>query len=127
MVKMSNINPRIVEGLYCEALVLSDEVRATTGEYFDEMDPVGMFARDCVEEAEGQDVPARDMFLAYKRWAEASAKRVRSETYFGTVMRKKGFIKRDMRIERRSRIAYVNVRLVNVPEPTPFPSVSMSP
>lgn len=24
----SNINPRIVEGLYCEALVLSDEVRA---------------------------------------------------------------------------------------------------
>ena len=24
----SNINPRIVEGLYCEALILSDEVRA---------------------------------------------------------------------------------------------------
>ena len=24
----SNINPRIIEGLYCEALVLSDEVRA---------------------------------------------------------------------------------------------------
>lgn len=28
MAKMSNINPRIVEGLYCEALILSDEVRA---------------------------------------------------------------------------------------------------
>ena len=24
----SSINPRIIEGLYCEALVLSDEVRA---------------------------------------------------------------------------------------------------
>ena len=28
MTHTSNINPRIVEGLYCEALVLSDEVRA---------------------------------------------------------------------------------------------------
>ena len=27
MVSPANINPRIVEGLYCEALVLSDEVR----------------------------------------------------------------------------------------------------
>lgn len=29
MTSTSTINPRIVEGLYCEALVLSDEVRAT--------------------------------------------------------------------------------------------------
>ena len=29
MGKPSSINPRIVEGLYCEALVLSDDVRAT--------------------------------------------------------------------------------------------------
>lgn len=28
MSQMANINPRIIEGLYCEALVLSDEVRA---------------------------------------------------------------------------------------------------
>ena len=28
MVKTASINPRIVEGLYCEALVLSDDVRA---------------------------------------------------------------------------------------------------
>ena len=28
MTATTNINPRIVEGLYCEALVLSDEVRA---------------------------------------------------------------------------------------------------
>ena len=28
MTPTTNINPRIVEGLYCEALVLSDEVRA---------------------------------------------------------------------------------------------------
>ena len=28
MTPTANINPRIVEGLYCEALVLSDEVRA---------------------------------------------------------------------------------------------------
>jgi len=29
MANPASINPRIVEGLYCEALVLSDEVRAT--------------------------------------------------------------------------------------------------
>jgi regulator of CtrA degradation len=28
MTQPANINPRIIEGLYCEALVLSDEVRA---------------------------------------------------------------------------------------------------
>lgn len=28
MANAANINPRIIEGLYCEALVLSDEVRA---------------------------------------------------------------------------------------------------
>ncbi len=28
MTRTANINPRIIEGLYCEALVLSDEVRA---------------------------------------------------------------------------------------------------
>lgn len=28
MAQPANINPRIIEGLYCEALVLSDEVRA---------------------------------------------------------------------------------------------------
>lgn len=29
MNRTNNINPRIVDGLYCEALILSDEVRAT--------------------------------------------------------------------------------------------------
>lgn len=29
MSQLTSINPRIIEGLYCEALVLSDEVRAT--------------------------------------------------------------------------------------------------
>ena len=29
MNKPASINPRIIEGLYCEALILSDEVRAT--------------------------------------------------------------------------------------------------
>ena len=29
MAQTASINPRIIEGLYCEALVLSDEVRAT--------------------------------------------------------------------------------------------------
>jgi regulator of CtrA degradation len=29
MAKTATINPRIIDGLYCEALVLSDEVRAT--------------------------------------------------------------------------------------------------
>ena len=29
MSQPSTINPRIIEGLYCEALALSDEVRAT--------------------------------------------------------------------------------------------------
>ncbi|MEN9683580.1 MAG: hypothetical protein RLZZ427_1331 [Pseudomonadota bacterium] len=28
MAKAANLNPRIIEGLYCDALVLSDEVRA---------------------------------------------------------------------------------------------------
>ena len=45
MSQARNINPRIVEGLYCEALVLSDEVRA---------------AFDMSARADGRSGPAED-------------------------------------------------------------------
>ena len=45
MTQARNINPRIVEGLYCEALVLSDEVRA---------------AFDMSARADGRSGPAED-------------------------------------------------------------------
>ena len=45
-------------------LVVSDETRAMTKDYFDEMDPLARFVRDCVSEEPGHTVKARDMYLS---------------------------------------------------------------
>ena len=91
-------------------LVIAPEIKAATQEYRDEMDSVGMFIRDCVEEAPGQTVQARAMYDAYLSWCKANAKREVFETKFGTVMKSK--FKRDD--TKRVRV-YLDVRLHDVP------------
>lgn len=90
-------------------LFIAEDIRAATQDYFDEMDTVGQFVRDCVEIVEGQSVTAREMYEAYKAWCAANAKTPVLETRFGRVM--KGKIKREEKRIRR----YLNVRLHDVP------------
>lgn len=93
-----------------EGIVLPDEVKAATKEYRDEMDPIGLFAHDCVEPAEGSSVTARDMYMAYVSWSQANAKKPYFETKFGRVMKMR-FERDEGRVRR-----YLNCRLHDVPE-----------
>lgn len=93
-----------------EGLVLPDEVKAATKDYRDEMDPIGLFAQDCVEVAAGQSVTAREMYHAYVAWSEANAKTPFKETRFGRVMKMR-FKRDDGRIRH-----YLDCRLHDVPD-----------
>ncbi len=101
-----------------EGIVLPDEVKAATKEYRDEMDPIGLFAHDCVEVAEGSSVTAREMYMAYVSWSQANAKKPFFETKFGRVMKMR-FERDEGRVRR-----YLNCRLHDVPE---RPSSSRNP
>jgi putative DNA primase/helicase len=92
-------------------LFVSDATRATTRDYFDEMDPVARFVRDCIAPAPGESVGAREMYLAYKAHCEANSRNAIYETRFGLIMKKR-FAKND---ESRKR-AYLDVRLHDVPQ-----------
>jgi putative DNA primase/helicase len=96
-----------------EGLVLPEEVKSATQEYRDEMDPIGQFATDCVEVADGENVPARMMYDAYVSWCAANAKKPFTETKFGRVMKTK-FTRDDSRVRH-----YVDCRLHHVPTPPP--------
>jgi putative DNA primase/helicase len=104
----------LIEGAldYLEnGLVISDDIRGATKEYFEEADPVAMFARDCVEAAEGINVQARAMYVAYKKHCASNARSPVFETRFGKLMKKK------FRRDDAGRVRmYLDVRLHDVPE-----------
>lgn len=109
----------LIEGAvdYLEnGLTVSDETRANTEDYFDEMDPTAMFIRDCVSDAPGESVGARVMYHAYKAHCDANARRPIFETKFGRIMKKK-FKRDDKRTHR-----YLDVVLHDVPEARPADS-----
>lgn len=94
-----------------EGLVVPEEVRAATKEYRDEMDPIGPFIEECVEPVEDGHVTAREMYLAYRSWADANSVSPIFETRFGKLMKAR-FRREDGRIRR-----YVGCRLHDVPGP----------
>jgi putative DNA primase/helicase len=107
-------------------LVVADETRAMTQDYFDEMDPLARFVRDCVSVQPGQMVKARDMYLAYKTHCAANARHPVYEARFGRVMKKK--FKQDEKARVRT---YLDVKLHDVPtldeqQDTPPPNSSPS-
>lgn len=109
----------LIEGAidYLEnGVTVSEETRANTDDYFDEMDPTAMFIRDCVSEAQGESVGARVMYHAYKAHCDANARRPIFETKFGRIMKKK-FKRDDKRTHR-----YLDVSLHDVPETRPADS-----
>lgn len=91
-------------------LVVSEDTKTSTDEYFDEMDPTAMFIRDCIVEQAGESVGARAMYLAYKAHCEANARRAIFETKFGRIMKKK-FKRDDKRTHK-----YLDVTLRDVPQ-----------
>jgi putative DNA primase/helicase len=92
-------------------LVVAEQMRALTDDYFDEMDPLARFVRDCVEAAPGNKERARDVYNAYVAHCQANARRPIFETRFGRAMSKR--FKRDDGGRVRM---YCEIRLHDVPE-----------
>lgn len=92
-------------------LVVPDEIQAATEEYRDDMDPVGSFCRSCVVRLEGATVTARDMYLAYVAWCNANSVKPFTEKTFPSIMKQKGYEKKDARIR-----VYMDVKLQDVPD-----------
>lgn len=72
-------------------LAIPDRVRAATESYRGESDPVGNFLAAATAAAPDALAPARDLFEAFCRWAEANAVRPWSQTAFGRAMTDRGF------------------------------------
>lgn len=103
----------LVEGVVdylANGFVVAEEIRAATEAYRESQNPIGEFVRDCVEPWPEGTVQARTMYQAYESWSKANAKRVRSETKFGTVMEQ--YFPKD---RGRTR-SYLGCRLHDVPE-----------
>ncbi|MDQ2080493.1 phage/plasmid primase, P4 family [Xanthobacteraceae bacterium Astr-EGSB] len=102
-----------------QGLKVPQEIIDATAEYREDMDPIGGFARDCVERVpfvEGQEgkratVTAREMYEAFVAWCEANAVRPWKEKSFGLAMPQKGFAKTNDRVR-----LYLDVRLHDVPK-----------
>ena len=86
-------------------------IQAATDSYRDDMDPVGEFTRACVVPTPGEDVTARDMYLAYTAWCHTNSVKLFAEKGFAAIMVQKGFEKESGRIRK-----YKNLRLHDVPD-----------
>ncbi|MBL8659399.1 MAG: hypothetical protein JNM75_06545 [Rhodospirillales bacterium] len=89
----------LVEGArwyLADGLCVPERVRAATGDYRDESDPMGDFLRSWViigEAAKGQSVAAGRLYLAYEAWCADSMVSPLSQHRFGRKMSDRGFHK----------------------------------
>lgn len=107
----------LLEGLidYLEiGLASPPEIDAATGDYRDDMDPVGEFTRACVIADVDGEVQARDLFKAYADWCAVNSVKPFSEKGFSNIMVQKGFKRQLGRIRK-----YIGVRLApDLPRPS---------
>ncbi len=96
-----------------KGLVVPEPVREATGEYRESSDPVRRFIADCVAKSEGQAVEAQYMYEVYTRWCRENSEDPIRKNGFGRALTERG-LKRGRQSQRRS---YVNVTLVNIPDP----------
>lgn len=94
-----------------DGLTIPPEIQAATDSYRHDMDPVGEFISACVESAPGEDVTARDMYLAYVAWCHANSVKPYAERGFASIMTQKDFKKETGRIRK-----YKDLRLKDVPD-----------
>jgi putative DNA primase/helicase len=67
------------------------EVRVATANYRQDMDVVATFIEDCCVAANGAQVPAKQLYDAYRSWCEQSGERPVTQKTFGLRLQEKGF------------------------------------
>lgn len=98
-----------------EGLRVPDEVKQSTQEYRDVMDPTSDFCAKCVVRDEGYEVTAKDFFQGYVNFVVDQGGKPVSLTKFGLIMKRK-FNRVDGRVN-----VYKGLRLIDVPRPANAP------
>lgn len=93
-----------------EGLHIPDAMKEAAAAYREEMDPISSFIGACVRPAEGAEVKASALYMAYESWSLANAKRAKTQTKFGAVM-----ATRFTRASKAAGNVYLNVELHDVP------------
>ncbi|MGI8744999.1 MAG: DNA primase family protein [Bryobacteraceae bacterium] len=70
-----------------------DQVRDATAEYRSEMDVIGRFISECCVVGDYSSCRAKNLYSAYKIWAEKSGENAISMTTFGNVVTNRGYRK----------------------------------
>jgi len=68
-----------------------EAVTVATSNYKNESDIIGNFLEECCEIAPSLEVPATDLYAAYKRWAHDNGEFELSQTAFGRRIEERGF------------------------------------
>jgi len=68
-----------------------EAVTVATAAYKNESDIIGNFLEECCEIGAGLEVPATDLYTAYKRWAHDNGEFELSQTAFGRRIEERGF------------------------------------
>lgn len=66
-------------------------VTQATEEYFDEMDIVGIFIKDCCETGEAVQATSKALYEKYVRWSLENGERAMNQRRFGQKLTEKGF------------------------------------
>lgn len=109
----------LIEGLriyMAEGLVTPDKVEESTREYREEMDPIGAYLADCLEDSPGNYEECTAVYNGFVSWCTANNIRPWKQTMFGRAMNQKGIVREKTRIRR-----YLNVKLHDVPIVAPQP------
>ena len=78
------------------------DVVAATEEYRRESDVIGAFLEDCCIASPGYEVPASELYHAFKRWAKDNGEYELSQTAFGRRLDERGFSSRKSSIKYRT-------------------------
>lgn len=74
-----------------DGLGMTDEVRAATDSYRDEMDVFGPFLEECCFAEPGSHIKTKELNTTYAEWCEANGERKRSAKALGGALRERGF------------------------------------
>jgi len=67
------------------------EVETATANYREEMDVLGAFLNDCCVKSKHGRLPAKELYAAYKPWAENNGERALTQQQLGTALADRGF------------------------------------
>ena len=98
---ISGIFNWFLEGLRlmrAEGLEQPPAVRAATDQYREESDTIGLFIRDCLQKCANNKIKTKDVYTNYENWCDENGFRPRNLSGLIEELRKKGMIKRDMKL-----------------------------